>query len=63
MSLGLYFKAKVEAESNLISDITFLNSLENGFESTLIGLLGYDPVLDFPVIEKLKELYKVQFKR
>jgi mannitol-1-phosphate 5-dehydrogenase len=63
MTFGLCFTAKNEAGNSFPSDITFLSSLEKDFELTLIELLGYDPVLDLPVIEKLKELYKVQFKK
>lgn len=57
MSYGLCFRAKDEAGNNFPSDITFLSSLEKNFELTLMELLGYDPVPDLPVIEKLKELY------
>ena len=63
MSFGLCFRAKDEAGNNFTSDITFLGSLEKNFELTLIELLCYDPALDLPVIEKLKELYKVQLKK
>ncbi|MFA5818738.1 MAG: hypothetical protein WC854_05615 [Bacteroidales bacterium] len=63
MSFGLFFRAKDEAGNSFPSDITFLGSLEKDFELTLVELLGYDPVLDLPVIEKLKALYKVQFKK
>jgi len=58
MSYGLFFKAKDEAGNSFPSDITFLASLEEDFESTLIESLGYDPVFDLPVIEKLMILYK-----
>lgn len=57
MSFGLFFKAKDEAGNSFPSDITFLQSLENNFESTLIEILGYNREFDLPVIEKLTKLY------
>lgn len=59
MSFGLYFKAKDEAGHNFPSDIMFWGSLEKDIESTLIELLGYNSVLDRPVIEELIKSYKV----
>jgi mannitol-1-phosphate 5-dehydrogenase len=60
MSFGLCFRAKDEAGNSFPSDVMFLDSIEKDFELTLIELLGFDPVLDLPVIEKLKKLYKVK---
>jgi mannitol-1-phosphate 5-dehydrogenase len=57
MSFGLFFKAKDETGNRLLSDITFLDSLGEDFEFTLTGLLGFDPVIDLPVIITLKKLY------
>ena len=59
MSFGLHFNAKDETENSYPPDITFLRSAEKDFESTFTGLLGFDPVLDLPVIKKLKDLYDV----
>lgn len=56
MSFGFYFKAKDEAGISFPSDIEFLKSLEKDFQFTLTQILGYDPVLDFPVIDHLKKL-------
>jgi mannitol-1-phosphate 5-dehydrogenase len=56
MSFGLSFRAKDETGNSYPSDIAFLISLKKDFELTLIELTGYDPVLDLPVIEKLKKL-------
>lgn len=58
MSFGLFFSAKDEAGNSSPSDITFLASLEKDFESTLIEVLGYDPVVDLPIIEKLSKSSK-----
>ncbi|MCJ7450094.1 MAG: hypothetical protein MUO72_20665 [Bacteroidales bacterium] len=57
MSFGLCFNAKDETGNSYPPDIIFLTSIEKNFELTLIEVLGFDPVLDLPVIEKLKELY------
>lgn len=56
MSFGFYFNAKDEAGISFPSDIEFLKSLGKDFQFTLTKILGYDPVLDFPVIDHLKEL-------
>jgi mannitol-1-phosphate 5-dehydrogenase len=56
MSYGFHFRAKDETEHCFPSDIIFLNSVAEHFESTMTGLLGFDPVLDLPVIKALKEL-------
>ena len=53
MSFGLFFKAKDEDGNNFPSDIAFLESLKKDTMSTFIEILGYDPVFDLPVIEKL----------
>lgn len=58
MSFGFGFNAKDETGKNYQPDIKFLHSVENDFELTLTEMLGFDPVLDLPVIQKLKELYK-----
>ncbi len=58
MSYALNFRAKDEAGNILPSDSLFLKSLEKDFESTLTELLGYDNVLDLPVIEELARLYR-----
>jgi len=53
MSFGLTFKAKDEDGNNFVPDIAFLASLEKDSESTFTDILGYDPVVDLTVIEKL----------
>ena len=53
MSFGLKFNAIDEGGTGFTSDIKFLKSLEKNFESSLTENLGYDPVIDQPVIEKL----------
>ena len=53
MSFGLFFKAKDEDGNNFPSDIAFLELLKKDAMSTFIEILGYDPVFDLPVIEKL----------
>jgi mannitol-1-phosphate 5-dehydrogenase len=58
MSFGFFFKAKDEGGTGFTSDSKFLKSLEKNFESSLTEILGYDPVIDHPVIEKLIGLYK-----
>jgi len=58
MSFGLYFKAKDEGGNGFNSDSKFLKSLETNVELSLTEILGYDPVIDQPVIEKLIGLYK-----
>ncbi len=57
MSFGLSFNARDETGNNYPLDIVFLKSVENDFEATFTGILGFDPVLDLPVINKLKKLY------
>ncbi len=56
MSFGLHFTAKDESGVAGASDTGFLSSLNKDFDQTLINLLGFDPVHDHPVIEKLKKL-------
>jgi mannitol-1-phosphate 5-dehydrogenase len=58
MSFGLVFKAKDEGGTGFPSDSTFLKSIEKDFKSSLTEILGYDPVLDQPVIDKLMGFYK-----
>ncbi|HBE42714.1 MAG TPA: mannitol-1-phosphate 5-dehydrogenase [Bacteroidales bacterium] len=60
MSFGLRFNVKDETGNSFPPDITFLSSVEKDFESTFTELLGFDPVLDLPVINKLKELYDLK---
>ena len=54
MSYGLFFNAKDEAGNSFPSDKSFFESLEADFESTLTGLLCFDPTTDYLVIENLK---------
>lgn len=58
MSFGLFFRAKDEKGNSFPSDSSFLESLEEDFESTLTELLGYDRVLDLLIIEELTKNYK-----
>lgn len=58
MSFGLFFKAKDEEGNSLPSDISFFESLEKNFDSCIMELLGYDPVFDLSLIDKLKNLTK-----
>jgi mannitol-1-phosphate 5-dehydrogenase len=55
MSFGLFFTAADEVGNRFASDIKFLDSIVKDFELSLIELLGFDPVLDLPVIKSLKE--------
>lgn len=57
MSFGLSFTARDETGNNYPLDLVFLRSVEKDFETTFTGLLCFDPVLDLPVISKLKKLY------
>lgn len=54
MSYGLKFRATDEAGHCFPADTSFLESLASDFESTLTGMLGYDKVRDFPIIEALQ---------
>jgi mannitol-1-phosphate 5-dehydrogenase len=58
MSYGLFFRAKNEVGDCFPPDISFLDSLEKEFNASLTKLLGFDPVLDQRVIEKLMRFYK-----
>lgn len=58
MSYGLCFKVRDESGHPSPGDQSFLNQVAADFEGTLIDKLGYDPVKDHPVIDKLKELSK-----
>ena len=60
MSFGFFFRAKDEEGNLFPPDVTFLKSLSNDFESTLINDLGFDPKADKNVIEELKRFYKKQ---
>jgi mannitol-1-phosphate 5-dehydrogenase len=60
MSFGLIFTAKDELGNRFPSDIEFLNSVKKDFEVTVKESLGFDPVLDLPVIKKLKEFFSEQ---
>jgi mannitol-1-phosphate 5-dehydrogenase len=58
MSFGFCFRAKDEEGNLFPPDVTFLKSLSNDFESTLINNLGFDPEADKNVIEDLKRFYE-----
>ncbi|MEI7423999.1 MAG: hypothetical protein WCK18_17990 [Prolixibacteraceae bacterium] len=58
MSYGFIFTATDESGKSSISDKEFLRSIKNDFELALIEVLGYDRVLDSPIIETLTKLYK-----
>ena len=60
MSYGLYFRAKDETGNSYLSDISFLDSIGNDFESTLIISLGFDPAIDQPIIKAIKELFETK---
>jgi mannitol-1-phosphate 5-dehydrogenase len=53
MSYGLFFGAKDEAGNGFPQDIAFLELLEKDFELCLTKQLGYDSLIDRPVIYKL----------
>ena len=59
MSYGLCFNVPDEYGLPSTVDLSFLNQLAENFEDTLIDKLGYDPVKDRPVIDKLKKLSKL----
>jgi len=58
MSFGFSFMAKDEEGNLFPPDVTFMESLSNDFESTLINDLGFDHEADKNVIEDLKKYYK-----
>ena len=58
MSFGLFFKAADESGNVFPADSSLIYALKNDFDHTLIEVLGYDPVLDQPVINKLMGFYK-----
>jgi len=59
MSYGLCFKVRDESGHPFPGDLSFLNQIAADFEGTVIDKLGYDPVKDRPVIDKLKMLSKI----
>jgi mannitol-1-phosphate 5-dehydrogenase len=58
MSFGLFFKAADESGNVFLADSSLMDALKNNFDHTLIEVLGYDPVLDQLVINKLMGFYK-----
>jgi mannitol-1-phosphate 5-dehydrogenase len=58
MSFGTCFMAKDEKGILFPSDKSFLESISKEFELTMINSLGFNPSVDYPVIEDLKEQYK-----
>lgn len=62
MSYGLCFN--VPGESGLPSpdDLSFINQIAENLEDTVVDKLGYDPVKDRPVIDKLKKLSKINME-
>lgn len=56
MSFGFFFRAEDEKGNSFPPDVLFLELLKKDFESSLTQVLGYDPVLDLPVIIKLKKI-------
>jgi len=57
LSYGFFFRAKDEEGRYFPADRIFLESLETNFESTLTGVLKFNPVSDLSVINELKRLY------
>ena len=55
MSYGLFFSARDEEGHLFPNDIIFLESLAKDAESTLINVLGLDPVKDRSIIKVLKK--------
>lgn len=55
MSYGFNFRAKDEKEEMFFQDFTFLKSLANDFELTLIRDLGFNPNIDKYIITELKK--------
>jgi len=58
MFYGFSFKATDEAGKCLTSDKEFLSFLSSDFESTLIKILGFDKIVDLPVVGTLLKLFK-----
>ncbi len=59
MSYGLCFKAKNESGESSPMDVAFMKSLSADFEKTMIDKLCFDAVKDRPVIDELKQLFKI----
>lgn len=57
MSFGLFFRARDEEGNCYPSDVSFLDSISKGFESTFFDL-GFDPVSDSKIIKELKKIYR-----
>jgi mannitol-1-phosphate 5-dehydrogenase len=62
MSYGFFFRARDEEGKLFPADVTFLDSLSEDFESALINILRLDPVSDHPIIQDLKNLYKLEYE-
>jgi mannitol-1-phosphate 5-dehydrogenase len=59
MSHGFVFRAKDEMRNYFPADLEFHNALAADFESTLYKLLGFDPIIDLPVIKALREFKRL----
>ena len=60
MSYGFVFNAKDETGNRLQSDITLIKSAETDIRKVLTEMLGFDPIIDHPVIDELiKHLNKL----
>jgi len=57
-SYGFLFKAKDEGGNYFPLDKAFIESLAAGFESTMVNILGFDPISNYSIINELKQLYK-----
>jgi mannitol-1-phosphate 5-dehydrogenase len=57
MSFGLFFRATDEEANFFPADITFLESIAEDLESTLIRNLELDPIVDSNIIKELERLY------
>ena len=57
MSYGFFFRARDEEGNLFPSDRIFLQSLSEKFETTLTGMLYFNPVYDRKIIIELKKLY------
>lgn len=56
-SYGFLFKAKDEGGNYFPLDKAFIESLAAGFESTMVNILGFDPISNYSIINELKQLY------
>jgi mannitol-1-phosphate 5-dehydrogenase len=57
MSFGLFFKARDEMGNFFPADVTFLHSLSENLESTLVNSLFFDPITDRKIINDLNLLF------